>query len=209
MWKRFSFLLMCINILVQNLTFVIRKKVACIAFLCAAALVSNMLTFLSGGKHLNCFLSVSAFLVNIWALSSGERDCQYFCFSAACLTKTCAFLLEERDSQYRFTAAEFVFKFCLKKHSACFFYLSWCLCAENVCNLHAIIAILLIFLHKYLVFLLRPSSLIYIIDWKTSQCHFSWIKRSRHKNQIAMTSDCYAQRPIECSTDKDWVIKNR
>jgi hypothetical protein len=51
--------------------------------------------------------------------------------------------------------------------------LSRCLCVENSYNLHAIIAILLIFLHKYLVFVLHPSSFIYIIDWKTSQCNIS------------------------------------
>ncbi len=67
-----------------------------------------------------CFLCASLFLNNIWALSSGERDCQYFCCSATCSTKTCAFPLGERNSWYHFTAAQFVFKFCLKKHSACF-----------------------------------------------------------------------------------------
>ncbi len=40
--------------------------------------------------------------------------------AAESMTKTCAFSLGERDSWYCFTAAEFVFKFCLKKHSACF-----------------------------------------------------------------------------------------
>ncbi len=92
-------------------------------FLCAIALVSNILTFFSGGRDSGCFLCASVFLDNIWALSSGGRECQYFCRSGAFLTKTCAFPSRERDFQYRFTAAEFVFKFCLKKHSACF--LTW------------------------------------------------------------------------------------
>jgi hypothetical protein len=43
------------------------------------------------------------------------------------------------------------------------FNLSGCSCAENFCNLHAIIAILLIFLHKYLVFVTSPSSFIHVI----------------------------------------------
>ncbi len=83
------------------------------------------------------------------------------------------------------------------------FNLSGCLSAENFCNLHAIIAILLIFLHIYLVFVLHPSSFIYIIDLKTSLCNIFWSKRSKHRKQIAMTSNCYAQRPMECSTDKE------
>jgi hypothetical protein len=83
------------------------------------------------------------------------------------------------------------------------FNLSRCSSAENSCNLHAIIAILLLFLHKYLVFLLRPSSFIYIIDWKTSRCNISNPKRSRHKKQIAMTSNCCAQWPMKCLTDKE------
>jgi hypothetical protein len=32
---------------------------------------------------------------------------------------------------------------------------------------------------------------------------FSDPKRTRHKKQIAMTSDWYAQRPMECSTDEE------
>ncbi len=43
--------------------------------------------------------------------------------------------------------------------------LSRCSSAESFCNLHSIIAILLIFLHKYLMFLLRPSSFVYIVAW--------------------------------------------
>ena len=101
------------------------------------------------------------------------------------------------------------FQILLEETFSMLFDLSRCSSAENSCNLHAIIAILLIFLHTYLVFLLRPSSFIYIIDWKTSWCNISWCKRSRHKNQIAMTSDSYAQQPMKCLTDKEWVIKNR
>ncbi len=81
--------------------------------------------------------------------------------------------------------------------------------AKNFCNLHAIIAILLIFLHKYVVFLLSPSSFIYFIVWKTSQCNISCSKSSRCRKQIAMTSNCYAQRPMECLSDNNWVIKKR
>ncbi len=79
------------------------------------------MTFFSGGRDLHCLLSASALLVNIWALYSCVRGCQYICCSVVYLTKTCAFPLGERDSQYCLTAAEFVFQFCLKKHSARFF----------------------------------------------------------------------------------------
>jgi hypothetical protein len=44
---------------------------------------------------------------------------------------------------------------------------------------------------------------------KLANATFSDPKRSRHGKQIAMTSDWHAQRPIEFSTDEEWVIKNR
>ncbi len=55
------------------------------------------------------------------------------------------------------------------------FNLSRCSSAENFCNLHAITAILFIFLHKYLVFLLRPSSFVYIV----SLYIIPWFKKKR------------------------------
>ncbi len=87
------------------------------------------------------------------------------------------------------------------------FNLSGCSCAEDFCNLHAIIAILLIFLQKYLVFVLHLSSFLYIIVWKTSSCIISCFERTRYRKQIAMTSDCYAKWPMECSSDKERSIK--
>jgi hypothetical protein len=63
------------------------------------------------------------------------------------------------------------------------------LSAENSCNLHAIITILFIFLHEYLVFVLCPSSKIYIIIGKLADATFSDPKGTRHRKQIAMTSN--------------------
>jgi hypothetical protein len=37
---------------------------------------------------------------------------------------------------------------------------------------------------------------------KLAGATFPYPKRSRHRKQIAMTSNCYAQRPMECLTDK-------
>ncbi len=64
------------------------------------------------------------------------------------------------------------------------FNLSWCSSAENSCNLRAIIAIILIFFHKYLVFLLHPSSFIYIIVWKTNWYIFSDPKEAGIENKL-------------------------
>jgi hypothetical protein len=64
------------------------------------------------------------------------------------------------------------------------FNLSRFLCAENFCNLYAIIAILLIFLHKYLVFVLRSSSFIYIIDWKLAGATFPDPKEAGIENKL-------------------------
>jgi hypothetical protein len=58
------------------------------------------------------------------------------------------------------------------------FNLSGCLCAEDSCDLHTIIAKLLIFLHKYLVFVLHPSSIIYIIVWETTRYNLSCSKKA-------------------------------
>ncbi len=55
---------------------------------------------------------------------------------------------------------------------------------------HVIIAILLLFLHKYHVFALSLSSLIHIVVFKISRYNISWSKESRYRKQIAMTSDC-------------------
>ncbi len=55
---------------------------------------------------------------------------------------------------------------------------------------HVIIAILLLFLHKYHVFALSLSSLIHIVVLEISRCNISWSKESRYRKQIAMTSDC-------------------
>jgi hypothetical protein len=52
------------------------------------------------------------------------------------------------------------------------FNLSRCLCAENFCNLHAIIATLLIFLQKYLVFVLSPSSFFILLFEKLAGATF-------------------------------------
>ncbi len=51
---------------------------------------------------------------------------------------------------------------------------------------HAIIAILLLFLHKYHVFALSLSSLIHIIALKISPCNVSSSKESMYRKQIAM-----------------------
>ncbi len=59
------------------------------------------------------------------------------------------------------------------------FNLSGCSSAENPCNLHKIIATFFIFLHEYLVFVLRPSSFIYIINGKTSRCNIFWSKKNQ------------------------------
>ncbi len=69
---------------------------------------------------------------------------------------------------------------------------------------HVIITILLLFLHKYHVFALSPSSLIHIVVLKISQCNMSWSKESRYRKQIAMTSDCYAQWVMKYLTGKEW-----
>ncbi len=69
---------------------------------------------------------------------------------------------------------------------------------------HVIIAILLLFLHKYHGFALSPSSLIHIVVLKISRCNISWSKESRYRKQIAMTSDCYAQWSIEYLMGKEW-----
>ena len=55
---------------------------------------------------------------------------------------------------------------------------------------HVIIAILLLFLHKYHVFALSLSSLIHIVVLKISWCNISSSKESKYRKQIAMTSDC-------------------
>ncbi len=68
---------------------------------------------------------------------------------------------------------------------------------------HVIIAILLLFLHKYHVFALSPSSLIHIVALKISRCNISWSKESRYRKQIAMTSDCYAQWSMDYLTGKE------
>jgi hypothetical protein len=52
------------------------------------------------------------------------------------------------------------------------------------------------------VFVLSPSSLFHIIVKKTSCATFPDPKEAGIK-QIAMTSDCYAQRPMEYSTGKE------
>ncbi len=62
---------------------------------------------------------------------------------------------------------------------------------------HVIIAILLLFLHKYHVFALSPSSLIHIVVLKISRCNIYWSKQSRYRKQITMTSDCYTKWSME------------
>ncbi len=60
-----------------------------------------------------------------------------------------------------FHCCRICFQIMFEKTFSMFFNLSWCSSAENSCNMHAIIAILVIFFHKHLVFLLHPSSFIY------------------------------------------------
>ncbi len=80
---------------------------------------AKIFIFFSGGRDSHCFLCAAASVSKILSFFPGERDLHCFLCASVLLTKTCIFLLGEIDSQYHFTAAEFVFKFCLKKHSAC------------------------------------------------------------------------------------------
>ncbi len=68
---------------------------------------------------------------------------------------------------------------------------------------HVIIAILLLFLHKYHVFALSLSSLIHIVVLKISRCNISWSKESKYRKQIAMTSDCMPN-----GQQSIWRVKN-
>jgi hypothetical protein len=173
-------------------------------------LVSNFFTFFSGGRDSHCFLCASALLHKIWTLLSGERDCHCFWCATELMTKTCAFSLGERDSCYRFTAAEFVFIFCLKKHSTCFLIWVgvWVLRTLAICMqllpyfLYSCINILCLYSVHLPLFILLIGNLV-----GTS---FPDPKEAgRHKKQIKMRSNCYAQRPMECLTGEEWVIKNR
>ncbi len=141
------------------------------------------------------------------------------------------FFIRRKGLLIPFNYCRVCFQILFEETFSMLFNLSGCLGAENFCNLHAIIAILLIFWHKYLVFVLGQFSLIHIIVWKTSRCNISCSKRSfslihiiawkispcniscskknRCRKQIPMTSNCYAKRPMEYLSDKERVIKNR
>jgi hypothetical protein len=62
-----------------------------------------------------------------------------------------------------FNCCRICFQILFEETFSMLFYLSGCSCAENFCNFHAFIAMLLLFLHKYLVFVLSPSSFLHII----------------------------------------------
>ncbi len=89
-------------------------------FLCASASVCKILIFFSGGRDLHWNLCAAASVSKISTFFPGERNLHCFLCASVLLTKTCTFLSGEIDSWNCFTPAEFVFKFCLKKHSACF-----------------------------------------------------------------------------------------
>ncbi len=102
------------------------------------------------------------------SLSSGERDSRFFLCAAESMTKTCAFFIGREGLLISFHCCRICFQILFEETFSMIFNLSGCSSAENSCNLNAIIFILFIFLHTYLVFVLHQSSFNYIIDWKTS-----------------------------------------
>ncbi len=106
-----------------------------------------------------------------------ERLSIYLLFSGM-LDQDLCFAIGRQRLSILFHCCKVCFQILFKETFSMLINLSGCSCAEDPCNLHAIIAILLIFLHKYLVFILCPSSFIYIIVWKTSQYNIPWSKRS-------------------------------
>ncbi len=113
------------------------------------------------------------------------------------------FFIRRKRLFISFHCCRICFQILFEETFSMLFSFSGCSCAENFCNLQAIFAILLIFLHKYLVFVKSSTSLIHIIVKKTSQCNISCSKIIRDRKQIAITSNCCAQRPMECSSDKE------
>ncbi len=83
------------------------------------------------------------------------------------------------------------------------FNLSGCLSAENPCNLHAIITILLYSCMNILCLSCIHLPLFILLIGTLVGTSFPDPKEAgRHKKQIAMRRDCHAQQPMECSTDK-------
>jgi hypothetical protein len=104
----------------------------------------------------------------IFELCSPVKETVVVLMCSRIIDQNLCFLIERERLLILFHCCRICFRILFEKSFSMLSNLSGCSCAENICNSHAIIAILLIFLHKYLVFVLSPSSFTYIIDWKTS-----------------------------------------
>jgi hypothetical protein len=155
---------LCSSIILHKWTFFFRRKQLLFLFMCISISFSNVYLFLRR-KGLALFFVCSSIGFKIFDLFLRRKGLALFLVCISIIDQNLCFLIGRERLSISFHCCRICFQILFENTFSMLFNLNWFSSAENSCNLHAIIAILLIFFHKCLVFLLPPSSFIYIIVW--------------------------------------------